>query len=678
MTSSRSLKNSSAKIADVIVENVRTKEEIYSFSLPEGLTPIVRVGMRVFVPFGRGNKLRKGLVVSIKEGEEENLKKVLGIVNPFRIIDENGIKVLLEINKKYYIPIFKFIRSLLPVGKGREGREIVEILDEKWRDRISERAERKLELMHFIEENGGSVPLYTLKKYFPLRIVNELVKMGILSKKLLLSKERAGKIKEREVKLNGERVEDPLSIEKETLILEGITYKKRWELYKKSIINSIQEKKRLKLIFPEKIDAVDFFKFLPEDVRRFGEILTGETKKVDRYRIYSRIEEKNLNFIVGTYFSLFLPLNEDKIIVDRVKYMQLMEELIPKEFETIILRYKETGNKSLVFGSFIPSFPIYYMTKKFKWKKISEKIEFPKLRIVSNPHGVLFTQSINEIIRRNRKKKILLFLPRKGYFSFLYCGECGYVKKCPKCKVPLTYFKEKDNLVCKICGFEESPFDTCPVCGGISMRFANPGTERVKDIITKRFKGRKILELDESVVGKSKRERKALEKEFIESGDIVVGTQMIFPLLRRIKDFVFIFLDVDFLLNFPDYTASEKVFYTIVKVIEEAKVMNGEVIIQTRTPKNILFRSLKEGKPEKFIREEFWTRKEAGYPPYMKYIKLRGAGEDTFKEIEKLRSDKDLIFFSKDEITIKTEDILRFKDLFDKIRNEVVIEIKEF
>ena len=680
MTLSRSLRNSSKKIVDVIVENTRTEEEVYSFALPKTLIPVVKVGMRVFVPFGKGNKLKKGLVISIRDGDTKELKEVIGLVNPFRVIDEEGVKVLLEINKKYFIPVFKFIRILLPVGKGRGGKEIVKIIDEMWEKKLSPRERRKRELLYFIQENGGEVSLDNIKKHFPSYMINDLIKRGILSKKIVLSTERKKLTKEeKRGKIKFKETEDILDTKEDKIILiKGYTYRERWKLYIDSIKNSILRKRKIKLIFPERIDAVDFFKSLPEEIKNFGEILTGETSKSDRYRIYNRIEEKNLSFIVGTYFSLFLPLNEEKIIVDRIEYFSLLEDIIPNEFETIVLRYGELGNKKIIFGSFVPSLPTYYLSKKFKWKVISKTYKFPKIKLISNPHGILFTQSVERILKKNKKRKILLFLPRKGYFSFLYCSECGYVEKCPRCKIPLTYFKEKDRLVCKICGYEKEPFDTCPVCGGISMRFANPGTERVKDILSRRFRERKILELDESIVKSSRKKRGKIEKEFIEKGNILIGTQMIFPLLKRLKNFIFVFLDVDFLMNFPEYNASEKVFYTILRVIEEAKIMDGEVVIQTRTKENILFKSIKEEKPDKFIKREFWIRKEAMYPPYVKYIKIRNANDEIFKEVERISNDEDLIYYNKDEIIIKTKNILKFGKVFDKIRKGVLIEIKEF
>ncbi|HXK35590.1 MAG TPA: hypothetical protein VJZ52_00920, partial [Candidatus Paceibacterota bacterium] len=33
----------------------------------------------------------------------------------------------------------------------------------------------------------------------------------------------------------------------------------------------------------------------------------------------------------------------------------------------------------------------------------------------------------------NQKQKIILFVPRKGYASYLLCNNCGYIARCEKC-----------------------------------------------------------------------------------------------------------------------------------------------------------------------------------------------------------------------------------------------------
>ena len=46
----------------------------YSYRIPAGMA--LQPGMRVQVPFGRGNRRTEGLVLSVEEGAEEKLKAI--------------------------------------------------------------------------------------------------------------------------------------------------------------------------------------------------------------------------------------------------------------------------------------------------------------------------------------------------------------------------------------------------------------------------------------------------------------------------------------------------------------------------------------------------------------------------------------------------------------------------
>ena len=46
----------------------------YSYRIPEGME--LQPGHRVQVPFGRGNKVTEGIVLSVEPGDEQGLKSV--------------------------------------------------------------------------------------------------------------------------------------------------------------------------------------------------------------------------------------------------------------------------------------------------------------------------------------------------------------------------------------------------------------------------------------------------------------------------------------------------------------------------------------------------------------------------------------------------------------------------
>ncbi|MBC7195504.1 MAG: hypothetical protein H5U37_07605, partial [Caldisericia bacterium] len=271
-----------------------------------------------------------------------------------------------------------------------------------------------------------------------------------------------------------------------------------------------------------------------------------------------------------------------------------------------------------------------------------------------------------------------VFYPRKGYYQYLFCDECGYTAKCPKCKIPLTYFKDSNRLICKICGYEKFPFDICPQCGGFTMRFSSPGIERIKERFKRIFPDRIIYQLDDWITKGSQKKREEIENEFLHYGNIIIGTHLILPLLKKVQKFLFIFLDIDFMLNFPDYNSFEKLFYLILGVIEDSNSNNGKVYIQTRFPNLPLFKSIKEKNLNLFVNEELKRRKETKFPPYYKYITIENVNEELYKEFYNLKDNDDEIYFSEKTLKIKTKNFFKFDKIFDKIKYDRVIRIKEF
>lgn len=676
MTLSHYLKNSLNKIVDILIEDVPLKKDfkLYSFLVPENLIDELEVGKRVFVPFGRGNKLKKGIIVKIWEGEGKDLKEIFGFVSKYKIIDENGLRVLFKLKEKYFIPVIVLLKKVIPLGKSKKGEEYVTIKDD-YENKVKSREKRKIELINFILENGGTIKLSTLKKFFSKSLIKSLLDKGIIEKTYIFQKERKIVSKDfNEIKIKEfKEVQIP-----DKLVIYGSNYFERWSYYIKLFEHLIKSGKGAKIIFPERIYVEDFYNQLPDEIKKYSVMITGEIGKRIREEIFKGINDGLIKLIVGTTISLLLPLDEELLIVDMEDRFKSVEELLNFNINEIALTYIEGSNKKLIIGAFFPSLNLYVNSKRKNFEIKKERLNLKNIRIFYNREDLLITPEIKNIIHKNKNKKIFIFYPRKGYFSFLSCDDCGYVEKCPKCKVPLTYFLEKNRLICKICGYEKNLFDICPECGGISMKLSSPGVERVKERVKKIFKDRLVYQLDESIVEKSKKRREEIEKEFLLNGDILVGTQMILPLLRKVKDFIFIFLNIDFMLNFPEYDSFENVYYLILRVIEESLVNNGKIFIQTRFPKNIIFKSINEKNPPLFLKEELKRRKESKFPPYTKYIIIENIDSSYLKSFKEISLNEDEIYYDDNKIRIKTKEVNRFKEIFDKIKNESRIIVKEF
>ncbi|MBQ8171071.1 MAG: primosomal protein N' [Oscillospiraceae bacterium] len=104
-------------IALVAVENTSYSfDTLFSYIVPEGLCETLRSGMRVAVPFGRGNKSRIGLVFDIAEGASEKLKELLFAVDEEPCISEEQLKLCRWLRDTTFCTYFDAFRTILPPG----------------------------------------------------------------------------------------------------------------------------------------------------------------------------------------------------------------------------------------------------------------------------------------------------------------------------------------------------------------------------------------------------------------------------------------------------------------------------------------------------------------------------------------------------------------------------------
>ena len=91
----------------------------YSYLLPQELYRQRLEGCRVIVPFGRGNRMRIGLIVSVSEDLPENcknLKKILSIADSAPALDEEQMLLMAWLRENTFCTYYDAIRTLLPAA----------------------------------------------------------------------------------------------------------------------------------------------------------------------------------------------------------------------------------------------------------------------------------------------------------------------------------------------------------------------------------------------------------------------------------------------------------------------------------------------------------------------------------------------------------------------------------
>lgn len=103
------------KVAAVAVEN-----SAFSFDKPFSYLlgdEECRPGCRVLVPFGRGNKCRQGVVLSVSEyNGEEKLKKISQVIDKAPVLNDEMLKLVEWLKERTFCTYFEAAKAVLPSG----------------------------------------------------------------------------------------------------------------------------------------------------------------------------------------------------------------------------------------------------------------------------------------------------------------------------------------------------------------------------------------------------------------------------------------------------------------------------------------------------------------------------------------------------------------------------------
>jgi primosomal protein N' (replication factor Y) (superfamily II helicase) len=188
--------------AEVIVANkCKETDRTYSYLIPKDMEEKVLVGSRVIVPFGMGNKQLEGYVLAIKDSIDFNISRIKPLV---RTLDDEPVMSpqLIELAKwmknKYISYYIDAIHAIVPSPVRTKSSYTIELADS---DDINDKIARLnsniiIEIVEFLELNGGSAKLEDIKEYFSDRKIDyymkKLLEAGVV-RKLQLVGNKIGK-----------------------------------------------------------------------------------------------------------------------------------------------------------------------------------------------------------------------------------------------------------------------------------------------------------------------------------------------------------------------------------------------------------------------------------------------------------------------------------------------------
>ena len=137
----------------------------YSYRIPQQMD--VQPGMRVQVPFGKGNRRTEGVVLSVEQGEEETLKAIDQLLDTQILLDRKMLQLAAFMRERYFCTFFDAIRVMLPAGLWFDTRNVIALTEDRgWQEKKLRRADA-LQILRHLLDLGGSTEEAALRKAMP-------------------------------------------------------------------------------------------------------------------------------------------------------------------------------------------------------------------------------------------------------------------------------------------------------------------------------------------------------------------------------------------------------------------------------------------------------------------------------------------------------------------------------
>ena len=173
-------------VAEVIINTIAKElNKTYDYIIPDSILNQIKIGSRVFVPFGRA-KQKEGFVIGIKKESEFANKEIIKLED--NILTKENVELAKLMSRRYFCNISDCIKLMLPPGatstnienRVKDKTESFVYL-KKDTDEIEFDIETKIKLLRFLFENEG-IHVLDLQYITEISrsIINTLAKNGYI------------------------------------------------------------------------------------------------------------------------------------------------------------------------------------------------------------------------------------------------------------------------------------------------------------------------------------------------------------------------------------------------------------------------------------------------------------------------------------------------------------------
>jgi primosomal protein N' (replication factor Y) len=635
-------------------------------------------GHRVYVPFGH-RKLTGYILGYVAGVPAEGLKDIIEVLDTDPLWTANELEFFRWIASYYLYPLGEVLKTALPTGINLQSRKAVsgtvdtitggkKIKCERfYQPVVRSETERQpgskaAEILDVIREAGDMHATDLRRRFGQCQSqLKRLIEIGLIT------------MEEREVyrdPFGEEQVERDVpralnhhqSFALSSLItsldtrlftpflLHGVTGSGKTEVYLQAIGYALEQGTNALVLVPE-------ISLTPQLVRRFRArfgggiaILHSALSDGERYDEWRRIRRGLARIVIGARSAVFAPLDKIGIIVVDEEHEASFKQADGLRYNArdLSLVRGRMEHATVLLGSATPLVTSLHAVEQGKLSLLSlpERVEGRPMPTVSvvRMQGIketispLLAQALESILTAGEQS--LVFLNRRGFATFLVCGDCAEPLTCPNCSVTLTFHRQRRQSVCHYCDYAVPAPGICPACGSMEMKELGAGTERVESELRELLPNAGIIRMDSDTTSGKGSHNRLLNRMADGSADILIGTQMIakghdFPGVTLVG-----VISAEASLNMPDFRSAERTFQLLSQVIGRAGrgELPGRVIVQALSPEHYAITCAIEHNSESFYRQELDFRREAGYPPfaYLATLSISGTAEKSVEEQAKI------------------------------------------
>ncbi len=644
--------------ADIVFD--RPLDQAYTYGVPPELAGQIAVGKRVEAPFGRGDSGTVGYCVRVCDDVPRR-----GVKNIQRVLDEEALLTdpLLRLTRwmaDYYLCGWgQVLQAVLPAGvrdqAGTRQSLFVEALAES--DLVEPRAEltpKQTAVLEKLRSHGEAMEQRQLAKLAQCSagVIAALLDKGYI-RRFSERVERQDHAKADDKPMHGpiafnedqQRAFDPIDTAVRTsgyqsFLLHGVTGSGKTEVYLRAIEEVIRQGKEAIVLVPE-------ISLTPQTIERFrgrcGEVAVLHSHMTDSERgaHWRRVAAGQINVVVGARSAIFAPTRKlGLIVIDEEHEGTFKQESTPRYHarDVAVMRAK-LENVPIIMGSATPSLESWHNAvekKSYTLLSLPDRVldrPLPHVRLIDlryeqrgkGPLSAIsptLEKAMQEALGKNGQ--VMILLNRRGFSTHVHCPGCGHVAECAHCDLALTFHRQRNSLLCHYCGFEQKPYQNCPVCNQPSVRYQGLGTEKLQAEIQEKFPSKVVQRMDSDTMQRPGSHQKALDAFREGAVHILLGTQMIakgldFPNVTLVG-----VINADVALHMPDFRAAQRTFQLLAQVAGRTGrgERGGQVMIQTYTPDHPCVALAAKHDFLSFAALELVQRKEHQYPPYQRLVRL--------------------------------------------------------